>query len=42
MVTGKTRIVHMEKMKPFFGSKEDAYKTALTDNDQKVIRIINA
>ncbi len=34
MVTGKIRIVHMENLKPFFGSREEAYKAALTDDDQ--------
>ena len=41
IVTGKIKVVHMENLKPFFGSKEDAYRAALTDNDQYVIRSIH-
>ena len=41
IVTGKVRTVHMEHLKPYFGSKEEAYKAALTDDNQYVIRMIH-
>jgi hypothetical protein len=40
IVTGKSRVLHMENIKPYFGSKEDAYKAALVDDDQHVIDAI--
>ena len=37
IVTGRIREVHMQHVKPFFGSADEAYKAAMTDNDQYVI-----
>ena len=34
LVTGKSRVVHMENIKPFFGNREDAYEGAKVDEDQ--------
>jgi hypothetical protein len=42
LVTGKKRVLHMDNVKPYFGSKEDAYRAAQVDDDQYVInRIID-
>lgn len=40
IVTGKEKVFYMEHVKPFFGTREDAYKVALTDDDQYVIKEI--
>ena len=37
IVTGKSRTVHMEHVKPFFGSKTEAYQAAKVDDEQHVI-----
>lgn len=40
IVTGKTKVVHMENLKPFFGSPAEAYKAAMVDDDQYLIKHI--
>ena len=42
IVTGKVKTVHMDTVKPFFGDSATAFKAAMTDNDQFVIREIKA
>jgi hypothetical protein len=41
IVTGKIREVHMEHLKPFFGTTDDAYRAAMTDDDQHMIHNIS-
>jgi hypothetical protein len=40
MVTGKVKVVHMENLKPFFGSTSEAYRAAMCDDDQYLIENI--
>ena len=40
IVTSKLKVFHMDDVKLFIGSAEDAYKAAQTDDDQYVIRSI--
>ena len=41
MVTGNIRVLHVTRLKLFTGSREEAYKAALLDADQFVIRKIH-
>ena len=42
IVTGRVREVHMDSVKPFFGNSGDAFKAAMTDDDQFIIREVKA
>jgi hypothetical protein len=42
IVTGKQRVVHIDNVKPYFGSKEEAYKAAKVDDDQyEIVSILD-
>lgn len=38
LVTGHRETLHMEWLKPFFGTREDAYETAKLDHDQFLVK----
>ena len=42
IVTGRVRTVHMDNVKPFFGNSEAAFRAAMTDDDQFIVREIKA
>ena len=42
IVTGKSRTIHMEHVKPFFGSKAEAFQAAKVDDQQHlIVRILD-